>query len=126
MLLSYIRDFLKIGPTLPYKYAFKMLFRMSAIILHKLLSLNRNIFQDLSLSMTKFQPSVAYKSVAYKIKSVYTLTERKLMQDWRDKAKAKSNEEDSNSNYIWRVRGTPKNGLELKRFLKQRPVPRVA
>ena len=47
-----------------------MLFRMSAIILHKLLSLNRNIFQDLSLSMTKFQPSVAYKSVAYKIKRV--------------------------------------------------------
>ena len=45
---------------------------MSAIILHKLLSLNRNIFQDLSLSMTKFQPSVAYKSVAYKRKSVYS------------------------------------------------------
>ena len=46
---------------------FKILFRMSTIILLQLLSLNRNIFQDLSLSMTKFQPSVAYKSVAYKI-----------------------------------------------------------
>ena len=43
---------------------------MSTIILHKLLSLNHDIFRDLSLSMTKFQPSVAYKSVAYKIKRV--------------------------------------------------------
>ena len=50
---------------------------MSTIILHKLLSLNHDIFRDLSLSMTKFQPSVAYKSVAYKRKSVYT-----VMKQW--------------------------------------------
>ena len=75
-------------------------------------------------SLTNLRNQVEYKGVS--VTEDYTLTERKLLQDWRDKAKAKNNEEDSNSNYIWRVRGTPKNGLELKRFLKQRPVPRVA
>ena len=66
-----MQDFLKIGPTLPHKYVFKMLFGMSTIILHKLLSLNHDIFRDLSLSMTKFQPSVSFKSAAYKRKIVY-------------------------------------------------------
>ena len=74
-------------------------------------------------SLTNLRNQVEYKGVS--VTEDYTLTERKLLQDWRDKAKAKNNEEDSNSNYIWRVRGTPKNGLELKRFLKQRPAPRV-
>ena len=52
----------------------------------------------------------------------YTPAERQMLTDWREKAKAKNNEEESNSKFIWRVRGTPKNGLMLKRFLKQRPV----
>ena len=52
----------------------------------------------------------------------YTPAERQMLTDWREKAKAKNNEEESNSKFIWRVRGTPKNGLMLKRFLKQRPI----
>lgn len=44
---------------------------MRAIILHKYLGLIRNNFRDLCLSMTKSQPSVSFKSVSYKRKSVY-------------------------------------------------------
>ena len=57
---------------LPYltKKGFKMLFGMSSIILHRSRPLSCNIFQDLSFTQGKFQPSVAYKSVAYKRKSV--------------------------------------------------------
>ena len=52
----------------------------------------------------------------------YTPAERQMLTDWREKAKAKNNDEEPNSKFIWRVRGTPKNGLMLKRFLKQRPI----
>ena len=51
----------------------------------------------------------------------YTLAERQMLLDWREKATAKNNEEEPNSKFIWRVRGTPKNGLMLKKFLKQKP-----
>ena len=51
----------------------------------------------------------------------YTLAERQMLLDWREKATAKNKEEEPNSKFIWRVRGTPKNGLMLKKFLKQKP-----
>ena len=39
--------------------------------------------------------------------------------EFSDQAKLKNNEEDKiKSNIIWRVRGTPKNGLVIKRFTK--------
>ena len=72
-------------------------------------------------NLTNLRNQIEYKGVS--VTEDYTLTERKLLQDWREKAKVKNNEEDPNSNYIWRVRGTPKNGLEIKRFLKQKPTP---
>ena len=75
------------------------------------------------MNLQNLKGKVEYKGVI--ITEDYTVVERKLLQDWRDKAKEKNNSEEPNSNYIWRVRGTPKNGLELKRFLKQRPAPRA-
>ena len=75
------------------------------------------------MNLQSLKGKIEYKGVS--ITEDYTVTERKLLQDWRDKAKTKNDSEEPNSNYIWRVRGTPKNGLELKRFLKQRPAPRA-
>ena len=73
MLLNYSSNFLRFGRTLPYKKVFKMLFGMSIIILHRSEVLIRNMFRDLSFTQAKFQPTVAYKTVAYKKKSVYTV-----------------------------------------------------
>ena len=70
-------------------------------------------------NLTKLKGQENYKGVS--ITEDYTVAERKLLTEWRDKAKAKNAEESEPSKYIWRVRGTPKNGLTLKRFLKQRP-----
>ena len=70
-------------------------------------------------NLTKLKDQVNYKGIS--ITEDYTVAERKLLTEWRDKAKAKNAEEGESSNYIWRVRGTPKNGLSLKKFMKQKP-----
>ena len=75
------------------------------------------------MKLRNLKDKAEYKGVS--ITEDYTVTERKLIQDWRNKAKTKNAEEGPDSNYVWRVRGTPKNGLELKRFPKQRTAPRA-
>ena len=50
----------------------------------------------------------------------YTVAERQIIKEYADKAKAKNDQESSESKHVWRVRGTPKNGLQLKKLLKQR------
>ena len=58
-----------------------------------------------------------YKGVS--VTPDYTQHERMLVKEFYEKAKLKTAEEESNEkNYIWRVRGTPKNGLSLKRLSK--------
>ena len=56
-----------------------------------------------------------YKGIG--ITADYTYSERQLINSFREKANIQNYLED-NKNYIWRVRGTPKNGLFLKRFNK--------
>ena len=58
-----------------------------------------------------------YKGVS--VTPDYTQNERILVKEFYEKAKLRNAEEESNeTNYIWRVRGTLKNGLSLKRFSK--------
>ena len=58
-----------------------------------------------------------YKGVS--VTPDYTQNERILVKEFYEKAKLRNTEEESNeTNYIWRVRGTLKNGLSLKRFSK--------
>ena len=58
-----------------------------------------------------------YKGIS--ITADYTYSERQLVRDYREQANEKNDNETANqTNYIWRVRGTPKNGLSLKRFVR--------
>ena len=50
----------------------------------------------------------------------YTINERNKIKMKAVEAKRKNEEEGEESNYVWRVRGTPKNGLEIKRLLKKK------
>ena len=50
----------------------------------------------------------------------YTVAERQIIKEYADKAKAKNDQESSESKHVWRVRGTRKNGLQLKKLLKRR------
>ena len=49
----------------------------------------------------------------------YTVDERNEIRAWVEKAKKKN--EDETDDVVWKVRGTPKNGLRLARFAKQTP-----
>ena len=48
----------------------------------------------------------------------YTITERRMIKDWSGKAKEKNKNESPGSKFVWKIQGSPKNGLRLKRFLK--------
>ena len=54
----------------------------------------------------------------------YTLTERQIIKVYSDKAK-EYNEEESQFKIHLARQGTPKNGLILKKILKQRPQTQV-
>ena len=53
----------------------------------------------------------------------YTISERLLIKGYHDKATKMNLEEPDKDNYIWRVRGSPKNGLHLKKTKKINQVP---
>jgi hypothetical protein len=52
----------------------------------------------------------------------HTISERQLIKEYTEQAKESNQNESPNSKYIWKVRGEPKNGLRVKRFLKRQPV----
>ena len=57
-----------------------------------------------------------YKTIS--VTEDYTITERRMIKDWSDKANEKNKNESPDSKFVGRVQGSPKNGLRLKRFLK--------
>ena len=57
----------------------------------------------------------AYKSIS--ITNDYTLNERLLIKEFHEKTKRK-NASEEDSNYIWRTKGSPKNGLSIIRIRK--------
>ena len=59
-----------------------------------------------------------YKNVS--ITDDYTQTERHEIKLWNEKAKTANLEAGENSKFVFKVRGTPKNGLSLVRFAKQK------
>ena len=68
-------------------------------------------------NLTNLKGKPSYKGIS--ITEDYTYNERILIREFAEQAKLKNAEEDKNkSNIVWRVRGTPKNGLVIKRFTK--------
>lgn len=59
------------------------------------------------------------KYIGISVKEDYTVQERELIKEWVEKAKDANTNEGGDSEYEWRVRGSPKNGLMLKRFRKR-------
>ena len=67
-------------------------------------------------NLRNLKDSPEYKTIS--VTEDYTITERRMIKDWSDKAKEKTKNESPDSKFVWRVRGSPKNSLRLKRFLK--------
>ena len=57
-----------------------------------------------------------YKGIS--VTEDYTISERQMIKNFTSKAKERNSAESDNTDYAWKVRGTPKNGLVLKRFKK--------
>ena len=49
----------------------------------------------------------------------YTLKDRETIREWKEKAKIANEKEPADSKYVYKIRGSPKNGWILKKFLKQ-------
>ena len=49
----------------------------------------------------------------------YTVAEREMIRKMSEEIKTKNSQELPNSKYVYKLRGTPKNGLQMKRFLKR-------
>ena len=52
----------------------------------------------------------------------YTMSERTMIKEYANRAKEENTNEPENSKYVWRVRGTPKNGLTIKKLMKVKPI----
>ena len=50
-----------------------------------------------------------------------TLNESMMIKEFVKKAKEENAREPRDTKYIWRVRGSPKNGLTIRRFKKATP-----
>ena len=85
----------------------------------KVMFKTENEQQKILKSLGNLKGNIEYMGVS--IKEDYTFSERQFIRSYVEKAKAlNALEETKTSNTIWRVRGTPKNGLTLKRFTKKK------
>ena len=67
-------------------------------------------------NLTKLKGNETYARIS--ITEDYTFHERKLIQEMKEQVKTKNSKEPDDSGFIWKLRGTPKNGLQILRFKK--------
>ena len=58
-----------------------------------------------------------YKGLS--ISDDYTTKERNTLKEWVEKAKKANDDEPTDSQYEWKARGAPKNGMRLMKFKKR-------
>ena len=68
-------------------------------------------------NLNKLKGQTKYDGLS--VKEDFTANERDLIRTKADEAREKNEQEPTDSNYVWRVRGTPKNGLYLKKLNKK-------
>ena len=68
-------------------------------------------------SLTNLKGNENYRGIS--ITDAHTTQERDAIREWVRKAKDANANEPDDSGYEWKVRGTPKNGMQLKKFRKR-------
>ena len=71
-------------------------------------------------NLVKLRGNPNYEGIS--VTKDYTLLERSVIKKWTQKAKERNLKDASDSNIIWRVRGSPASGLYLKKTEKKRKV----
>ena len=83
----------------------------------KMMFNNEEDKEKVLINLRNLKDNLIYKGIS--ITQDFTYSERILIKEFNQQAKAKNTQEELNkSNIVWRVRGTPKNGLFIKRFTK--------
>ena len=82
----------------------------------KLVLANQDDKEKILNNLRNLKGNDLYKSIS--VKEDFTFNERLIIREFTKKANEENEKESADSNYIWRVRGSPKNGLTLKRFIK--------
>ena len=67
--------------------------------------------------MVKLKGKPKYKAIS--ITEDLTLFERSVVKEWKKKTDERNEKELSDSNIVWKVRGSPKSGLYLKKISKK-------
>ena len=75
-------------------------------------------------NLNKLKGSSEFKGVS--ITEDYTVSERKLIREFNAKAKEKTGNDPEKETVVWRVRGSPKNGLFLKKFRRDQQAVQVS
>ena len=68
-------------------------------------------------SLKNLKDKEKYKRVS--ITDDHTIKERNIVQEFVKKAKAANANENPDSSFEWKVRGSPKNGMSIKRLRKR-------
>ena len=71
------------------------------------------------LSLNKLKDKTYEQLRKISVTDDYTLAERAEIKRWADNARNKNQEEGKDCNFVWRVRGSPKNGLRLVKIFKK-------
>ena len=69
-------------------------------------------------NLTNLKGNEAYKKIS--ITEDYTVSERKMIQEMREQARQKNDQEPEDSEFVYKLRGTPKNGLMIRRLKKNK------
>ena len=71
---------------------------------------------EIMRNLKKLKDVDKYRGIS--ITEDYTINERDMIRTKTEEAKSKNANEPAESQFIWKVRGTPKNGLFIKKFRK--------
>ena len=64
-----------------------------------------------------------YKTIS--VTEDYTITEKRMIKDWSDKAKEKNKNESPDSKFVWRVRGSPQKRAATQEVPEADPCDRL-
>ena len=68
-------------------------------------------------SLKKLKGNLKYQGIS--ITEDFTLFERSIIKEWKSKAAERNARESIDSNFVWRVRGSPKSALYLEKIYKE-------
>ena len=68
-------------------------------------------------NLGKLNDKTLYKGIS--VTDDHTMNERNIIKTWVEKAKQANANEDPDSGFEWKVRGTPKNGMSIKKLRKR-------